>query len=357
MMRTQAAAQSSNSHSTTAVYFILRKYSSPQSPLTRADVIRRLEEDYGIRRERKAVSRSLEALAGLGVPIISLGRRGVYLDRTGELGKAHWRLILSALRSASFIPESDIRQIEARLKKALPPEEYRAISSSLHARPDRSQSPSVLRAMDLIDEAVQGSRPLRFRYIDFYWDGKPVWHDDPPAERLFLPYFMYWQMDRCYVYGDLVEGDPRYVGSRNPSANERAFRIDRMYRPAVQEEKRRKRRVDPEEIIRTRMQAFSGKTHLVTLALDRRGMQMAVDRFGSRAADGISAKAVEDPAFPYRYSFPIVVSPVFFGWLSQLQDRTESGIRVHGRIVSPDSVRKEYLAWLESLYRASSAEI
>ena len=60
---------------------ILEKESDVDHPLTQDDIIRKLELDYGIALERKAVSRNLKILEEAGFDILS-DRRGSYLCRS-----------------------------------------------------------------------------------------------------------------------------------------------------------------------------------------------------------------------------------------------------------------------------------
>ncbi|MBS6162731.1 MAG: WYL domain-containing protein, partial [Clostridiales bacterium] len=58
---------------------IFEKYSDCDHPLTQEDIARRLEQEYGINIERKAVSRNISLLKEAGIGIESR-RAGSYLD-------------------------------------------------------------------------------------------------------------------------------------------------------------------------------------------------------------------------------------------------------------------------------------
>ena len=58
---------------------ILQQHTDADHPMTQAEILKRLSNDYGIEMERKAVAGNLELLQDAGFEIGSIPQRGVYL--------------------------------------------------------------------------------------------------------------------------------------------------------------------------------------------------------------------------------------------------------------------------------------
>ena len=59
---------------------ILEEYSDCEHPMTQQEIAERLERDYGIFLERKAIGRNIQLLNDAGFEITSRENRGVYLS-------------------------------------------------------------------------------------------------------------------------------------------------------------------------------------------------------------------------------------------------------------------------------------
>ena len=83
---------------------MLQQYSDEENPLSATDLIERLQNDYGIRCERKSIYADIKALQEVGFDVCRTDypRRGFYMaGRTFELAEV--RMLMDAVQSAGFI--------------------------------------------------------------------------------------------------------------------------------------------------------------------------------------------------------------------------------------------------------------
>ena len=95
------------------IWQIFKEYSDFNHPLTQEDIARRLEHDYGIVIERKAISRNISLLKEAGVEIES-GRAGSYLS-CRDFEDAELRLLIDGVLSSKFITAKHSKSLINRL--------------------------------------------------------------------------------------------------------------------------------------------------------------------------------------------------------------------------------------------------
>ena len=95
------------------IWQILREESDYDHPMTQADLADRLEREYGIVIERKAVSRNISMLREAGVEV-EQGQRGVYLDRR-DFEDAELRMLIDGVLSSKHITAKHSKELIERL--------------------------------------------------------------------------------------------------------------------------------------------------------------------------------------------------------------------------------------------------
>ena len=91
---------------------ILEEYSDRDHPMTQSDIAEKLEQNYGIILERKAVSRNLSPLREAGYEIESEAK-GNYLDYR-DFDNTELRLMIDGVLSSRYITESQAKNLADR---------------------------------------------------------------------------------------------------------------------------------------------------------------------------------------------------------------------------------------------------
>lgn len=81
---------------------ILQKYSDCDHPMTQAQIIERLEKDYGLTVERKTIKRNLENLSIAGYDVVSTAK-GCYLDDR-KFEESELTFLLTAVLTCNQMP-------------------------------------------------------------------------------------------------------------------------------------------------------------------------------------------------------------------------------------------------------------
>ena len=144
---------------------ILEKYSDSAHPLKQEDIARYLEEDYGIKVERKAISRNVALLKDAGYEIEST-RAGSYLDETTRsFTDSELRLLIDGVLSSKYITARYSKEMIDKLC-SLSSVYFRSHVRHVHSLSewDKSDNPALFYNIELIDEAIENKRRVTFDY-------------------------------------------------------------------------------------------------------------------------------------------------------------------------------------------------
>ena len=200
---------------------ILEQYSDYDHPLTQEDIVQRLESEYGIVIERKAISRKLSLLKEAGYKIMSR-RDGSYLDyRT--FTDSELRILIDGVLSSKHIPAGDSLDLIERLCD-LSNEYFKAHVDHVRsfAEWDRTDNNALLYNIEIIDEAIGAKRQVRFDYNKYGVDRK--------MHRTATHYASPYQL--------ILHNQRYYLMARNEKwGNMAFFRLDRITNMTMTEEK------------------------------------------------------------------------------------------------------------------------
>ena len=150
---------------------IFQKHSDCNHPLTQEDIIRHLEEDYGIVIERKAVSRNISLLKEAGFEIES-NRTGSYLNER-EFTDAELRILIDGVLSSKHITAKYSKDLIDKLC-ALSSKYFRSHVGHIHTigEWDKTKNQALFYNVEIIDEAIEQKRQIRFDYNKYGADKK-----------------------------------------------------------------------------------------------------------------------------------------------------------------------------------------
>ena len=142
---------------------ILREETDEAHPLTQKEIADRLEKQYGIVVERKAIGYNLSLLKEAGYEIES-GRAGSYLA-VREFEDIELHVLIDAVLNSRHLPEAYAKDLITRIAKL----------SNRHFRPavghirsataqDKTDNRQVYHTIELIDEAIEKGCQISYEY-------------------------------------------------------------------------------------------------------------------------------------------------------------------------------------------------
>ena len=95
------------------IWEVLHKYSDYRHPMTQNEIGKKLEKDYGIIIERKAIGRNISLLKEAGVEIIT-EKNGSYID-VREFEDAELHMLIDGVLSSKYITAAHSKDLIERL--------------------------------------------------------------------------------------------------------------------------------------------------------------------------------------------------------------------------------------------------
>ena len=156
---------------------ILEEKTDAEHPLTQDQIRQKLEQDYGIKLERKAISANLSLLKEAGYEIESDRRRGSYMQ-TREFDDAEIRVLIDAVRNSGHITKEFSEELVGRLEKLAGPGFHAAMKHNQTARARyKTDNQEVYTTLESIDTAIEKGYQISFQYESFglsRTNGRPV---------------------------------------------------------------------------------------------------------------------------------------------------------------------------------------
>ncbi len=151
------------------IWQILQKYSDYDHPLTQDEIVDRLEKDYGIVIERKAVGRNLSLLKEAGVDIDSR-RAGSFLA-SREFEDSELKLLIDGILCSQHI---NARQSTDLIEKlcGLSNKYFRSHVKNIHTVKEwnKTENPALFYNIELVDSAIEEGKQLQYDYNKYGLD-------------------------------------------------------------------------------------------------------------------------------------------------------------------------------------------
>jgi len=192
---------------------ILEVYSDCEHRLTQADIIKLLDNNYGIRCDRRTIKSNIVSLIKLGYDISLKG--GYYLiDRTFD--NAELRLLIDSVLFAKGITQAQAKRLIDKLE-GLGNRYFHAKVRHIHKLPElqHSDNAAVMHSLDTLNDALEQGKKISFIYNSYGTDFKL--HPRKEHEYIVSPYDMVANNGHFYLIGNYDKYD-----------NLSHYRIDRM---------------------------------------------------------------------------------------------------------------------------------
>lgn len=173
---------------------ILKSDTDSNHPLTHKQIASKLESDYNITVERKAVGRNLSLLEAAGYEIVTT-KSGSYLaDRTFE--DSELKLLSDSVLSSRHISSTHTKQLITKIA-SLSNKYFRPHVKNVYSVKDwsKSENSALFYNIDVLDDAIANNRKVSFVYNKYGIDKKP----HRSACHLTSPYQMILHNQRYFL--------------------------------------------------------------------------------------------------------------------------------------------------------------
>lgn len=304
----------------------LERYSSAEHPVKAAELIEMLEK-HNIKCDRKTVYSDIKALMDYGLDIENRpGRGGGYVMLDYRFDISQLKLLVNAVQSSKFLTERKANEMITKLCEMCNEQDAKLIRKDIIVSGRvRSMNESILRNVDVIQQAIDANVQIKFQYFDWNLDHERVYRD------------------RSYVaspYGLVQENENCYLLAHSERHGKTIYRVDRMDKITLSKEKRVAcPELSGKNLYKTSSQMFqmySGKPASVKMRFHRKLINAVVDRFGK------DVMLVPDGEEHFTFTADVAVSNQFLGWVISFG--------TDAQILYPQSVADECKALAKSVW-------
>lgn len=306
------------------LYKILYERTDENHQLSILDLIKILEEEYGIRTDRNALTRDFRALIGTGYSIgITHGAQNHYFYSGRVFEMAELKILIDAIASSKVITEKESRSLIKRLAAMAGPEESAKLCSHVCVVGRvKSQNHHGYENVNVINQAIEEKCRISFRYFDYKADKTKYLRHDGQAY-IVSPYVLVWDGDSYYLIG--------YNEDKEMVENFRLDRIWKICRMLDEESSGYPEGFDLAGYLKKTFQMFSAdRSMYVDLICRTEMMKFLIDKFG----ETVETRMIDEEHFSARVY--VNLSPTFYRWVFGFQGDI--------RITGPQKVLDEYHA-------------
>ncbi len=305
---------------------ILLERTDDENMLSTTQLIKILNDEYGIHAHRTTISKDIAELQEFGMDIVVVrSTQCKYFVASRRFELPEMKLLVDAVESSKFI---------TRKKSAALIEKIHAMTSTGQAaklkrnnyvvnrvKPDNEQ---IYYIIDTINDAINRGRQISFQYYDYTGLKKKVLKNKGEIYKL-SPYKLLWYGDYYYALG-YSEKQQDVVSFRVDRIAARPTILSKYIIPMPDD-------FDIENYTKEVFFMFSGERVLVDLRCDNSLMKTMVDRFG----EDVTTLAYDMTSF--RIQAEVAASQTFFGWVFGFDGKVQ--------ILGPKSVKEQYRQMIE----------
>ena len=303
---------------------ILQRHSDEKHPLLQGDIAKHLESEYSIVIERKAVSRNISLLREAGFEIESK-RAGSYLAER-EFTDAELRILIDGVLSSQHITARYSKDLIKRLCGLSSKHFLAHVKHILSVDEwDKTENRDVFYNIEVIDEAIERRRQIRFEYNKYGADKK--------LHKTRVHYASPYQL--------ILHNQRYYLMARNELWKNMAYyRLDRIKNMTITDKELVPIReiegyengINYNELSTALPYMYTDKPELVEFIADEAVIDQVIDWFGK----GIRIEKADEG----KVKVTIRVSPMAMEhWALQYLDYVE--------VTKPDKIRKRIKESLE----------
>jgi predicted DNA-binding transcriptional regulator YafY len=253
-----------------ALYILktLEKCSDENNVLTQAQLIEKINQNYGIEFERKAISRNIDSLIDFGYDIVKNKKSGVYLDsRRFEEGEIAF--LVDAIFSSKSIPSCYAKDLITKIMQDVSvynTKKYKYVHKADEI--SRTDNKQLFLNIDMINQAIEENKKISYQYNEYDINKNLVPKKDG-EEYIVNPYFMVNSRGKYYLVANYYKYDDISHYKLELITNIKI--IDAFIKP-IKQVVELKDGVDISKYINEHIYMFNGETCSITLKLANKGI-------------------------------------------------------------------------------------
>lgn len=175
---------------------ILQRHSDSEHPIKHEEIVGRLEAEYGLVIERKAIGRNISLLNEAGFEIETT-KKGSYLAQR-DFEESELRLLIDGVLSSGYITAKHSKDLIEKLCSQSN-RYFRPRVKNIYSVNDwnKTDNMSVFYTIETVDEAIERGRQVRFEYNKYGADKKL----HRTSRQTLSPYQMILHNQRYYLMG------------------------------------------------------------------------------------------------------------------------------------------------------------
>ena len=303
------------------------EHTDEENPMTGLEILEYLKE-HDVPANEKTLRGDIKLLQDLGLDIVKIvSRPNLFYWGERQFELPELKLLVDAVASSRFITKKKINALGKKLAQLASENQRKDLRRHVQATNRvKSENESIYYSVNTVNEAISRRKKIRFQYTEFGPDLKEVLRGDGEVYEL-SPYALLWNEDYYYV-----------VGWSDKHNNVSVFRVDRLYRPEMLDEKATKRPddFDIDDYSTPIFDMFEGYDRVpVKLECKNELAKYIVDRFGSK----LETKQISDDNFSV--TVEVSLSPPFYAWVFQFNGDI--------KILSPNKAVKDITKMAEAI--------
>jgi len=176
---------------------VLEEFSDENHPLTQADIIKKIYNQYGLELERKSISVNIDSLKDFGLDIVKT-EKGCYLGER-KLEPSEVSFLIDAVFSSKSINSKRSRELAEKLSQFLSVydrKKYKYICKADEII--RTNNQQLFYTIDVLNEAIEKGKKVEFNYNRFYFN-KDVNEEKSKKKYVINPYFLINNQGKYYL--------------------------------------------------------------------------------------------------------------------------------------------------------------
>ncbi|MCQ2426721.1 MAG: WYL domain-containing protein [Lachnospiraceae bacterium] len=277
---------------------ILRKYSDENHRLSQTEILSKLESEYDMVIDRKAVKRNLTDLLEFGYEIECREVTRAYTDpRTGktvestiltdlylvrDFTDAELRLLIDSLLFSRHVPGSQCKELVKKLEGL---SNIYFSSRSAHVFPapeEHTDNKQIFLNVELLDEAITKKCKVAFRYLEYGTDKKqhPRKRSDGSERYVVSPYQMAAKEGKYYLICSL-DGHESAANYRLDRISDIEVLHDEHVLPFDSLRDSKGLPLDLADYMKKHIYMFSGENCRATFRIEKKLISDVIDLFGN----------------------------------------------------------------------------
>ena len=304
----------------------LYKYTDEQHPVSTQELIDEMTRQ-GYPGNRKTIKDDIDVLNKFGMDIITNVSRGnSFYMASREFEIPELKLLVDAVSSSRFISAARSEQLIGKLTAMASEYEKEQITPRIFTG-DRikANNPHLYYVVDMLIQAIQNKKKVRFQYGEFDADKHKVLRNDGEIY-INSPYGCLWNDDFYYLVG--------YSEKREKVVT---FRVDRIVDLEIMDDDiiPEPADFDMSDYAKIVIEMFDGEPQEVELLCDNELMKSVIDKFGE------NIKTERDSYEQFKAVVNVSTSKTFYAWCFRFAEQM--------KIVGPENVKNTYIEMARSV--------